>query len=705
MAFHQKQREAGNKIIGDFNDGTPFSVILAQMQSGKTGTYLFTAYEMIRLAMIDRAVIICGSAETSLRKQARDDKEEALKAYQRDLLDTDDKDGLARLLTGRVDVHFSNDLSEINEITTRTLVVHEECHMAQSKSNKPYKEFYRINGLERALLGDFKVLRDNSNYILGVSATPFSELVANLRSASNDHDEIENRLFEEMNFEPEEKYIHQMSPGQGYLGVPDFYRAGSIKFESQKIESTKDHFFQILRDNKAKYLGKYCIVRTFESKATHGIILEGCNQLGYDCLHSFAGEKGIKKILENAPENLTVIHISGRCRMGQVIDKRHLGMVYESSSDPNADTLLQGLVGRVCGYDTTTDIDVYVSRSSEEHIADYSKAWSDGDTELLGKISKAMNLSSGGRKMTLKAKDKNGLEIMPIHPIRIPGELLDIRSRNDLWQVHQCLSENPELIKCKEDAGEIKKRLEDFGNFHCSKKTNREEDEQILKSSVMNHKRLRPGKLKAVNDTPQKYTLEENPFILYRRKDSTDYYLGGWVKYRDEVHAADEIDHPTPKVSPECNYVPSDEPIPEEPRHESQVKSQAKSGFTPSGVSGLYEDSKVESSPSKADVGECEVYEIGPMPRMVCEVDTTEEFIGTVKNLNKRGMRSYRPISMAEIPGPVAVHLKLSVFSKEEIENIKKGLKKELGIKLVVRGTPGRPRQCEDYRKMKEITW
>ena len=705
MAFHQKQREAGNKIIGAFNDGTPFSVILAQMQSGKTGTYLFAAYEMIRLAMIDRAVIICGSAETSLRKQARDDKEEALKAYQRELLDTDDKDGLARLLTGRVDVHFSNDLSEINEITTRTLVVHEECHMAQSKSNKPYKEFYRINGLEGALLGDFKVLRDNSNYILGVSATPFSELVANLRVSSNDHDETENHLFEEMDFEPEEKYIHQMSPGPGYLGVPDFYRAGSIKFESQKIESTSDHFFQVLRDNKAKYLGKYCIVRTFESKETYRIILEGCKQLGYDCLHSFAGEKGIKKILENAPANPTVIHISGRCRMGQVIDKRHLGMVYESSSDPNADTLLQGLVGRVCGYDTTTDIDVYVSRSSEEHIADYSKAWSDGDTELLGKISKAMNLSSGGRKMTLKAKDKNGISIMPIHPIRIPGELLDIRSRNDLWQVHQCLSENPELIKCQEDAGEIKKRLEDFGNFHCSKKTNREEDEQILKSSVMNHKRMRPGKLKAVNDTPQKYTLEENPFILYRRKDSTDYYLGGWVKYREEVHAADEIDRPTPKVSPECNYVPSDEPIPEEPRRESQVKSQMNSGFTPSGVPGCYEDSKVESSPSKADVGECDVYEIGARPRMVCEVDTTEEFIGTVKNLNKRGMRSYRPFEMAEIPDPVAVHLKLSVFSKEEIQKIKKRLKNELGIKLVVRGTPGRPRQCEDYRKMKEIIW
>ena len=691
MVFHPGQRQAGNHVIRVFENGTPFSVILAQMQSGKTGTYLFIAYEMIRLGMVDRVVIICGSAETSLREQAKDDALKDFKSFQCEILKNQDTEGALNLTSADIGIHFSNDLSEISPIKTRTLIVHEECHMAQSKTNKPYKEFYRVNGLESSLFGNFKVLRDNSNYILGVSATPFSELVANLGVSSEG--------LEGMDFEPEEKYIHQMSPGQGYIGVPDFYRAESIKFESQKIESTDSHFFQVLHDNRAKYLGKYCIVRTFESKGTHEIILEGCRQLGYDCLHSFGGEKGIKKILEISPENPTVIHISGRCRMGQVIDKQHLAMVYESSSDPNADTLLQGLVGRVCGYDTTTDIDVYVSRSSEEHIADYSKAWSDGDTELLGKISKAMNLSSGGRKMTLKAKDKDGLEIMPIHPIRIPGELLDIRSRNDLWQVHQCLSENPQLIKCQDDAKEIKNRIEDFGNFHHSKKTNHEEDERLLKSSVMEHKRMRPGKLKAVNDTPQKYSLDENPFILYKRKGSSDYYLGGWVKYREEVHAADEIERPTPKVSPECNYVPSDESVSEAPKGESSMRNS----FTPTVE---YSGESMDKTPSKVNTKECEIYEIGPMPRMVCEVDSTEEFIATIKNLNKRGMRSYRPVSMAEIPKPVAVHLKLSVFSKEEIEKIKKQLKKELGIKLVVKGTPGRPSKREqEYRKMKEITW
>jgi len=116
--------------------------------------------------------------------------------------------------------------------------------------------------------------------------------------------------------------------------------------------------------------------------------------------------------------------------------------------------------------------------------------------------------------------------------------------------------------------------------------------------------------------------------------------------------------------------------------------------------------SESEISTPTVDIGECEVYEIGPMPRMVCEVDTVEEFIGTVKNLNKRGMKSYRPIWMVENHGAVAVHLKLSVFSKEEVEKIKKQLKAEIGIKLIVKGTPGRPSKAtQEYRKMKEITW
>ena len=697
MTFHPEQRSAALNIINNFQEGVPFAVLLAQMQSGKTGSYLFTAFEMIRLGIVDRVVVICGSAETSLREQAKDDALKDFKYFQCELLKNQDTEGVLKLTLADIGIHFSNDLSEISSITTRTLIIHEECHMAQSKGNKPYKEFYRQNGLERALMGDFTHLRESSIYILGVSATPFSELVANYRVSQEDHGETEGQLFTDLGVEPEEKYIHRMLPGSGYVGVPDFYRSGSIKFESQKIESHDCHFFQVLTENRKKYQNKYCIVRTFESKETHAIILEGCKRLGYDCIHSFGGEKGIKNILEDSPDNLTVVHISGRCRMGQVIDKKHLGMVYESSNSPNADTLLQGLVGRVCGYDTNINIDVYVSLHSEEHIVDYSRAWSEGDIESLEKISKAMNLC-GSRKTSLKAKDKNGIDIMPIHPICIPGDLLDIGSRSDLgWQIHQCLSENPELIKCQEDASEIKKRILDSGKFHKATRTDHEEDEKMLMSAVSDNKRVRPGKLRSVNNSPQNYTLDENPFILYKKKGSRNYYLGGWVLYREEVHSQDEIERPTPKISPECNYIPSVETLDES---KSDV-SQKVQHYKPSGESNRQQSSKSQLSSEKI-TEECEIIEIGPMPSKCYYVDTTQEFVDTVKNLNRMGIKSYK---RPEDTDPVSVHLKMSVFSKEEIHKIKKQLKSEIGIKLNVIGNAGRPRKCEDYRKYKEVSW
>ena len=90
---------------------------------------------------------------------------------------------------------------------------------------------------------------------------------------------------------------------------------------------------------------------------------------------------------------------------------------------------------------------------------------------------------------------------------------------------------------------------------------------------------------------------------------------------------------------------------------------------------------------------------------MVCEVDTTDEFIATVKNLVKKGINSYRPLWMADNPGPVAVHLKRSVFSKEIQKTLEKKLKAEIGIKMKFACGLGRPSQSGDYRKVREISW
>ena len=66
----RQQIQAGITTIQNFNSSLiRWQLLLAQMQSGKTETFLFIAAEMIRLGRIERAVIFSGNAETDLKNQ------------------------------------------------------------------------------------------------------------------------------------------------------------------------------------------------------------------------------------------------------------------------------------------------------------------------------------------------------------------------------------------------------------------------------------------------------------------------------------------------------------------------------------------------------------------------------------------------------------------------------------------------------------
>ena len=66
----RQQIQAGATTIQNFNSSLiRWQVLLAQMQSGKTETFLFIAAEMIRLCHIEHAIIFSGNAETDLKNQ------------------------------------------------------------------------------------------------------------------------------------------------------------------------------------------------------------------------------------------------------------------------------------------------------------------------------------------------------------------------------------------------------------------------------------------------------------------------------------------------------------------------------------------------------------------------------------------------------------------------------------------------------------
>ena len=182
--FHENQIQTAEEIVGFIQTATIFCMLLlAQMQSGKTGTYLKVAFDCIKNQHMDQVIIICGSRDTSLRNQTQTDLENAIKRYSKIELSTNSRNNLAEKLKNRIKIYWSQDLKEKNggpiKIENNTLIIHDESHAAQSKNNKPYLDFYEKHNIEKSLQGDNSQIEPRNIRILEVSATPFSSIIAN----------------------------------------------------------------------------------------------------------------------------------------------------------------------------------------------------------------------------------------------------------------------------------------------------------------------------------------------------------------------------------------------------------------------------------------------------------------------------------------------------------------------------------------------
>jgi hypothetical protein len=248
-------------------------------------------------------------------------------------------------------------------------------------------------------MGDFTLLNEKRNFILGVSATPFSEIVANKKVRTGDWTAEEKSFIDGIKLEAKNFYF--MKPGQGYIGVNKLMASNAIKFESAEIKPDSCcHIADVLRNGSDRYDNKFSVLRTHRAEKDQDTVQTIATSLGYDYKAVFGGDTDLK-FMEEQPRKKTIVHICGRFRMGQVVPKKFIAMVYEQSKSPNADTILQGLLGRMCGYEDEgahTSVDIFVSAKAEELVQKYDKAWSTGEMDVLATVNKAMNLGGGKRK-------------------------------------------------------------------------------------------------------------------------------------------------------------------------------------------------------------------------------------------------------------------------------------------------------------------
>lgn len=697
MAFHQEQRNAGNEIIDKFTKEQPFTILLAQMQSGKTGTYLFTALEMVRLGLIKNAAIICGSSDTSLRAQAKGDLDTSLKEFQEETMEAGDMEGALRLHRSSIAVHFSQDLGKLGEIPDETLVIHDESHMAQSKNNIPFKRFYQKNNLDKALMGDFSDLKKKRCYILGVSATPFSEIVANKKVQTSDWTSEESAFLDDVELSPKNFYF--MKPGSGYIGVTELLNKGSIKFEAENIKSSDcAHVASVLRKSSPKYHQKYVVVRTLCAEKDMDMMQTIASSTDCEYVSVFGGE-GSLEFMKVRPLKTTLVHICGKFRMGQVVPKEHIAMVYEQSKHPNADTILQGLLGRMCGYKQNgahTDVDIYVSTMAEDLIRKYSRAWSEGVMDELSTITRAMNLGGVKRKNGGVIKEDGfGNQWVMIVPIKFSFEDLDEEGvsfrKITPEHLHVLLKTNkPELLADNPDRDEILKLLEACGKVfpenqpsasylhHNGKRPSWDEDKNSLDHAIGSNKRLNISHYtnRDIKNLNQPEKVRFSPISVYGSGKCEGFcYLMGYVRYNPDVHGL--ISEELAQVDPKCNYIP--------------------------GIVQMEDDSQLDDvnggqiikfSVDTADDPESLQTELEQAILRTIEDSPTyiEGATRAIHSLFDSGSRLYE-----------GIRLDKEIYTEETIQSIKDSLDRKYSVSLAFKKSRGR--QPKDQIKYASISW
>ena len=308
-----------------------YAMLMARCQAGKTGAYQELIRIMLENGDIQRAYIVCGSSEILLREQAIEDTQKANGAAYK---------------AGTIEVIFHNDFKTTEMDIANALIVVDESHMVQTQG-QGLDLFLSRHGI--TMDGNPQTLNAQNAYIVSVDATPYSEL------AALKHKEA-----------PYEKHIEVLAPGHGYYGLEQYWGNGLIR-ETFYIPQNSIKFTNIVKSVGNKWI----LMRLNTCKATLAIekkLKELCHKNSWNLLNYTSEEREVAitrkeqknlgadtPCLEDVPEVPTIVILKGTLRAGKVVPKKHIGFVWEGAKNSKTDALVQGLPGRMCGYEFDGD--------------------------------------------------------------------------------------------------------------------------------------------------------------------------------------------------------------------------------------------------------------------------------------------------------------------------------------------------------------
>lgn len=351
--IYENQEKIANKIIETFNDRqTVISLVIARTQSGKTGSMCSIIKKYIQnttdFVPIQNIYIITGlsSTEWKLQTKQRMPIQVQKRVFHRQEL-------------------LKQFICEIKK-KQNTLIIIDEIQVAAKKDQTIHKTFTELG------LMNLNNLYKNDIKIILFTATP------------------DGLVYEFQKWGQACKII-LAGPGKGYISSYDLLLNHRVK-QYKKLSLSPSEYIddnEILENIKEikedilKFPNpRFHIIRTTKGK-TQTDIISNFRQLFEKELYDFINYDisntvvDINHILKKSPSKHTLIFIKDKLRCAKTLYKKYLGVLYERfATVQNDNIIIQGLLGRLTGYDDNGDSVCYTNIAS---ILTYEELW---DTEF-----------------------------------------------------------------------------------------------------------------------------------------------------------------------------------------------------------------------------------------------------------------------------------------------------------------------------------
>lgn len=355
---HHNQDSTASLVIDKLENRKTLNVlVVGKTQSGKTGVI----FSIIKKAVsslnvpIEHIYVITGLSDVDWQSQTKSRLPAVIK---------DQVFHRGNMKKFKESLQIKDDKDKVIGIKKNVLIIIDEIHVACMKDNTLYNTFKELG------LNDKDIFFSHDIKFVQFSATPDGNVY-----------DIEQWK--------QNSAIVKHQPGSRYTSSYDLYKQDrlyqykrlSTEYEDEE-QDVMDNIKEVKKVIQQQYIDRYFpsmyhIIRTREADMQFETLENFKKVFGrnYDYIKydQSSNITDINDILKVSPKLHTFIFIKEKLRCAKTLIKDHIGVCYERYTEkPNDSTIIQGLVGRLTGYD---DNNISVCFTNIDTVTRYEEMW------------------------------------------------------------------------------------------------------------------------------------------------------------------------------------------------------------------------------------------------------------------------------------------------------------------------------------------